>query len=334
MNGLSIDISLKAYRKMMAAYAATQKEVSGLGRVSVFHRGKKIKFAGFRQIDPKKEYDLVFRVDDVWLLDVGSEALTTIPPARFAQFYSDHGANDMSLWWHRHPLTSGWSGTDESAIRDTPLGGDPRDVAWMISLVYCTATGFNGRYDQFSPGLMAPLKVTVEGHDQNLEIDMQASVSAQTKRPSLDWVQYQGRIDTGRDKAEYLAELYETALSHVHFSASNEDIEQMLRYVKEGVVTTYTLRGPNVSGLRAIFERAGLIYNFVEFSDVWQQLEAWGLTTEKGIEDKIHDGFYDEFLPETLGDSLSGGHTKSDSDWTWWDWFPDLPFFGKNGSKR
>jgi hypothetical protein len=155
---------------MMATVGTTSLEVSGFGSVRVFERYQPIDWKVLRSVPEEREYGIVFRVDDVWLLDKGSSAETEIRPETAARFYSERFAEgyrttDFKLWWHRHPLSQGWSGTDEQCIRGTPMGNsvDPARTGWLISLVWCLDTGWNGRFDQVAkPGFTIHVPVTVE----------------------------------------------------------------------------------------------------------------------------------------------------------------------------
>jgi hypothetical protein len=180
---MQIRLSLTAYRKMMAACASTSQEVSGFGSVSVWRQGTSDPFPlrTFRQIPHEKPYGIVFYVEDVWLLDKGNGVETTISPDKAAAFLNARLAEGvdpatLKLWWHRHPLPAGWSGTDENAIRHTPLGNhlEPKATGWMIALVWCTHTGWNARFDQLAdPGFTIHLPITVEGDAEACEAQIQ-----------------------------------------------------------------------------------------------------------------------------------------------------------------
>ncbi|WP_119071572.1 hypothetical protein [Aggregatilinea lenta] len=187
-NAMRIDLSSTAYRKMMAAVASTQLEVSGYGRVAVYHEERDLRepltMRRLKAMPKEGPYGFVFRIEDVWLLDIGSGAETTIQPPVAARWLAERVAagdnpEQLKLWWHRHPLTGGWSGTDERAIRKTPMGntGDPEGIGWMVSIVWCTATSWNGRFDQLAkPGLTIHCPVTIESQPQ-FEPTIQAELS-------------------------------------------------------------------------------------------------------------------------------------------------------------
>jgi hypothetical protein len=179
-NSFRIDISFTAYRKMMAAIATTGKEVSGFGTVKVYERYQEIPWKTLRRIPKQGNYGIAFRVEDVWLLDHGSYAETEIDDAKAAQFYSQrmnegYRPENFKLWWHRHPLAQGWSATDEHCIRNTPMGNSiaPKATGWLISLVWCTRTGWNGRFDQIAdPGFTIHVPVTID-NEVAFESDIQ-----------------------------------------------------------------------------------------------------------------------------------------------------------------
>lgn len=187
---MRVDLSLHAYRQLMAMVASTDMEVSGFGMITPYRLvdGEYVEFKmrSFKALPDEKPYQIVFRVEDIWLLDRGSMALTEIKPERVAQFYLERqqDGTDLSklkLWWHRHPLSSGWSLTDEEAIRETPMGnaGNPKETGWMVSIVWCTHSGWNARFDQLAdPGFTLHIPLTVEGQPQTLEIASQQSVNA------------------------------------------------------------------------------------------------------------------------------------------------------------
>lgn len=190
-NLLVIDLSLSAYRKLMAALAATRQEVSGLGIVSVTRDGTPFTMRRFKHL-PRQVVDtppIVFHVDDVALLDKGSGSYTEIAPRKVAEYISTlHqrgiSAKRLRLWWHRHPLPRGWSSTDEQTARHEPLGNPgagPR-IGWALAIVYCTETGWNARYDQWEPDMTLEVPLTVEGEQVNHEAAIQHALKAITPR--------------------------------------------------------------------------------------------------------------------------------------------------------
>ena len=96
----------------------------------------------------------VIEIYDFVLLDVGSEVFTEIPPEVILPLMDRSDAGNMKVWIHCHPMGSGipgsenWSGTDNSTIQDTPLGGIPELVRWSTSVVL-TPRGWVGRVDNY-----------------------------------------------------------------------------------------------------------------------------------------------------------------------------------------
>jgi len=152
---------------------AKGREVSGLGTIAV------------------EEGDFV--VTDVFLLDAGSEVLTTIPPERIAELYnSGVDPSALKLWWHRHPVGDGvpgqqnWSGIDETTIKDQPLGSPPEQVKWSLSIVR-TPYGWVGRVDHYIKKQTVHLEVeqplTPEGHKRIYTYLQAASVTNRQLSP-------------------------------------------------------------------------------------------------------------------------------------------------------
>ena len=187
-NSFRIDISLRAYQKMMAAVATTAQEVSGFGVVRVYENYQEIPWKTLRRIPKEGPYGIAFRIEDVWLLDHGSSAETTIDQNKAGEFYAKRMAEgyrpqDFKLWWHRHPLTGGWSGTDEYCIGNTPMGNsiNPASTGWMVSLVWCTETGWNARFDQLAhPNFTIHTPVTID-NEFAIEPEIQAELAALTR---------------------------------------------------------------------------------------------------------------------------------------------------------
>lgn len=133
---MKISLSPNALLKLETWCAtAGGKEVSGLGTVSYKDGG--------------------FIVDEVWLLDAGSEVFTEIPPGRIAELHSSGvDLSKLKLWWHRHPVGNGtpgpacWSSIDENTITNQPLGSSPEMVKWSVSIVR-TPYGWVGRVDHY-----------------------------------------------------------------------------------------------------------------------------------------------------------------------------------------
>ncbi len=255
---MRIDISIPAYQKMMTAVTMTQKEVSGYGTVSAWVKGERLEWQNLRQVPEEREYDIIFYVEDVWPLDHGSWAETEIDPAVAMKFYTErlregYQPQDFKLWWHRHPLSAGWSATDEYCIRHTPMGNSmaPERTGWMISLVWCTHTGWNGRFDQLAnPGFTIHVPVTIQGHEA-VEPDVQkffhTTVRVEQPRsaafthprhytgawnqPSLlvlddddlPWV------DFARSEAEEIADNVETALTDITWM--DGDVDAALSFI-------------------------------------------------------------------------------------------------------
>ncbi len=191
---MHIEIGFKAYRKMMAAVASTPMEVSGFGTVSVWRAGddgvrEPFAIKRFKDLPPKKDYGIIFRVEDTWILDKGSSALTEITPRVAAKFLAERDADgtDLStikLWWHRHPLPKGWSQTDENGIALNPMSSTPESVGWMVSMVWCSHSGWNARFDQVAGKRFAiDIPITVEGFSQKIELEAQKTVHDLDRTP-------------------------------------------------------------------------------------------------------------------------------------------------------
>lgn len=87
---------------------------------------------------------------DVILLDIGSYAYTEIKPEAFNFIPTRPDRLNMRVWFHKHPIT-GWSSLDNYTIRNEPLGQDPLNVKWSVSIVH-TPRGWIGRLDTYGPG--------------------------------------------------------------------------------------------------------------------------------------------------------------------------------------
>lgn len=151
--------------------SAGGREVSGLGTIEV--------------------KDDNIHVTGAYLLDMGSEALTEIPPERIAALYQE-GVKpaELKLWWHRHPVGNGrpgahnWSGTDEGTIHDTPLGSSPDLVKWSVSIVR-TPLGWVGRVDHYGKQKTNHLEVIQpflpQAHEALLVLGTRKAISVPTK---------------------------------------------------------------------------------------------------------------------------------------------------------
>lgn len=182
---MRIDLSQQAYRKLMTYVSATEMEVSGFASVSVWRQTPEgvvpFKMRPFKKLPEEKPYGIIFLIEDVWILDEGSRALTTIETETIASFLQDRMQEGRDLgtikcWWHRHPLSSGWSSIDEQAIWFTPMGTtDPNQVKWSVSIVWCSDTGWNARYNNLSdPQFAIHIPLTVNGEPQTLEVQAQS----------------------------------------------------------------------------------------------------------------------------------------------------------------
>ena len=95
---------------------------------------------------------VVIRLYDFKLLDLGSEVFTEIPPAELVPLLDRPDRQNLRVWAHGHPIGDGipgpdnWSGTDEHTIQTEPLGGVPEMVGWSVSIVR-TPRGWVGRVD-------------------------------------------------------------------------------------------------------------------------------------------------------------------------------------------
>jgi len=167
----------------MTAVSSTQQEVSGFGAVTTWREMNReinpFKISRFKAMPEEKPYGFLVRVEDIWPLDIGSAALTEIDSQRNVQFIQERHAEgtdlaSLKLWWHRHPLSSGWSSIDEYAAQRTPMGLTPKQIDWHISIVYCTDTGWNGRFDQHgNVSFTIHCPVLVEGQPQSEELLIQ-----------------------------------------------------------------------------------------------------------------------------------------------------------------
>lgn len=116
-------------------------------------------FSGIGTITVSPNFDVekktgVITLDHIWLHNVGSEGYTefVLDPKVVPVKFWPH----LKLWFHRHPLGNempgpqNWSMTDNQNIKETPLGGDPKDVKWSVSIVR-TPYAWVGRVDQYHP---------------------------------------------------------------------------------------------------------------------------------------------------------------------------------------
>lgn len=83
-----------------------------------------------------------------------------------------------------HPMPSGWSGTDERAIRDTPMGSIPQLVKWQVSLVHTTIDAWIARFDQFDGDIHWAIPVAINGDFEQYEKACYAQVREALKPPS------------------------------------------------------------------------------------------------------------------------------------------------------
>lgn len=116
------------------AIAARDQEFSGLG------------FCELRK-------DVIWVYDFV-MLDVGTEVFTEIPASELLKLMDRPDYKNMKVFVHKHPMGDGvpgihnWSGTDNTTIMMTPLGGVPEMVRWSVSMVL-TLGGWVGRIDNY-----------------------------------------------------------------------------------------------------------------------------------------------------------------------------------------
>jgi hypothetical protein len=105
-------------------------------------------------------------VEDIVLLDVGSQGLTEISANDLYEVSQMEG--DWRVWFHRHPVGNGkpgghnWSFTDETTIQTSPLGGIPQAIKWSVSIVR-TPGGWVGRIDNHISGKTVHLPVEGQG---------------------------------------------------------------------------------------------------------------------------------------------------------------------------
>jgi hypothetical protein len=96
-------------------------------------------------------------VYDFVLLDVGSWGYTEIRPELMLPLLDRPDFKNLRGWAHKHPVGDGvpgphnWSFTDETNIKETPLGGVPELVKWSFSIVL-TPGGWVGRIDNHITG--------------------------------------------------------------------------------------------------------------------------------------------------------------------------------------
>lgn len=215
LDGMVINISASAYRKMMTAIGHTHLEVSGYGTVIVYAQDQPITMRALKRKPDEQALNLEFYIDDVWLLDKGTFSETNISPRVAAEFMQDRiqdgiPLQDIKLWWHRHPV-NGWSGTDETAIRSTPLGNtiDPKGVGWMIAIVW-TPKGWIGRFDQLAdPGYTLHIPVLVDGQEQVLEYET-INTFKRVEVPSNQLTLWEG-VQEVQDEGEAFAQCFKNA---------------------------------------------------------------------------------------------------------------------------
>jgi hypothetical protein len=133
-------------------------------------------FSGFGWCEVMKEENGIF-VYDFEVLDVGSYVETTIGAERILPLMQREDARNMKAYIHRHPLGNGipglhnWSGTDEFAIRNNPLGGMPEQTKWSLSIVL-TPLGLVGRMDKYKNGKVKTVHLEVLPNFNHLEAEM------------------------------------------------------------------------------------------------------------------------------------------------------------------
>ena len=97
-----------------------------------------------------------FVVYDFALLSIGSEVFTQIDPRNILPLMDRSDVANLKAWIHRHPVGNGrpgshnWSNTDNTTIRETPLGSPPQFVRWALAVVR-TPGGWVGRVDRYLP---------------------------------------------------------------------------------------------------------------------------------------------------------------------------------------
>lgn len=111
-------------------------------------------FSGFGIVEPGLDSNgkTSFVIKKWFLLDVGSSVLTTISIQDQLRLKEYPDIKFMRCWIHAHPVGDGvpgphcWSGTDDNAIENSPMGTVPELMDWMIAIVR-TPGGWVGRFD-------------------------------------------------------------------------------------------------------------------------------------------------------------------------------------------
>jgi hypothetical protein len=284
-----LNLSLTAYRQAMAAISCTKLEVSGFGLIYTTLHGEPFRMRPFRRIpQPTDNIDIEFQVPFVWLLDHGTMVETQIDPVITARFLADRMEENISpeqikLWWHRHPMTRGWSATDEAAISMTPMGSpDPVSVGWMVSMVYTTATGWNARYDQFSPRFTIDIPVLVEGEEQNVEAEMQGvfyNITTQPKKQTTFWrdmpePETEKQIDWS-EVGYQAAEHWWDAAAETNWGIDPDRAKQFADAVYFGAFEIIEDNGIDTDKLRRMIETEAARYNVNEELAVSTAFDAW-----------------------------------------------------------
>ncbi len=74
-------------------------------------------------------HETLYAVYDVVLLNVGSPGFTEIQSEDILPILDRNDAQNMKLWFHRHPIGNNipgphnWSAMDNQTIEEEPLGG-------------------------------------------------------------------------------------------------------------------------------------------------------------------------------------------------------------------
>jgi hypothetical protein len=170
--------------------------------------GREFSGYGFIEIE---ENDGVpdFRVYDIELLDVGTQGFTEFGSSAILQVMKREDANNMKLWFHKHPLGNGkpgahnWSKIDNDTCTNQPLGcPDPDRVRWALAMVL-TPGGWVGRVDRFAGR---------KCRSQHIQVDVE-----------LDWdIANQAQQLLAAQKAIEQSEDFE---AHQHFSKTHKLID-------------------------------------------------------------------------------------------------------------
>ncbi|RPJ36199.1 MAG: hypothetical protein EHM35_08545 [Planctomycetaceae bacterium] len=122
-------------------------------------RGKEFSGFGFAIVEGN-----AVMVYDYAILNVGSEGYTEIPAEEILKLSEREDAENLRVWFHRHPIGNGqpgehnWSGLDRETITTAPFGSIPELVKWSASIVR-TPRGWVGRIDNHINKTVAHVEV-------------------------------------------------------------------------------------------------------------------------------------------------------------------------------